>query len=254
MHLENSEVEGPIEDHATLSLSRETLESIDRIRSGYGKEITIEHEHELIDTMIHSIQSSAATDSERSLGSFTRHKLKTLPNWQQWLDAEKTQLDRFYELGMYGIPVYPPKNAVVLNQHWNYVVKDNGTRHARNCCDGSPRAVPKLHSMTETFSSCIGIPIYRLFTALSTQLNYIQYGGDARDAYAHSPPPSFPCYVRIDDAFADWYFNKYGKQIDRNKVMPIQHALQGHPEAGLLWEKYINSILRDHSEFQINTT
>lgn len=27
--------------------------------------------------------------------------------------------------------------------------------------------------------------------------------------------------------------------------MPIQHALQGHPEAGLLWEKYINSILRD---------
>ena len=71
MHLENSEVEGPIEEHATLSLSREALEGIDRIRSGYGKETTTEQEHELIDTLIHSIQSSAATDSERSLGSFT---------------------------------------------------------------------------------------------------------------------------------------------------------------------------------------
>lgn len=130
MHLKNSEVEGPIDDHNTLSLSQEVLEGIDRIHSGCGKETTTEQEHQLIDKLIRSIQSSAATDSERSLGSFTRRKLKTLPNWQQWLDAEKTQLDRFYELGMYGKPIHPPKNAVVLNQHWNYVVKDNDTRPA----------------------------------------------------------------------------------------------------------------------------
>jgi hypothetical protein len=80
------------------------------------------------------------------------------------------------------------------------------------------------------------------------------YAGDAQDAYAHSPGPSTPCYLRIDDAFADWWFRKFGKHIDRSLVIPIQRALQGHPEAGRLWEDHITTILKDPADFGYRNT
>ena len=49
--------------------------------------------------------------------------------------------------------------------------------------------------------------------------------------------------MSIDEAYADWYFWKTGRKIDRSKVLPVLHALQGHPESGKLWESHINSIL-----------
>ena len=74
--------------------------------------------------------------------------------------------------------------------------------------------------------------------------NYLIYGGDAKDAYAHSPPPSIPTFVSIDDQYAEWYEWKFGVKLDRKKVLPVQHALQGHPESGKLWERTINKVLR----------
>jgi hypothetical protein len=39
---------------------------------------------------------------------------------------------------------------------------------------------------------------------------------------------------------------RLGKDIDRNKyVIPLSRALQGHLEAGALWEQMVNSILKD---------
>ena len=78
---------------------------------------------------------------------------------------------------------------------------------------------------------------------MATLKGYRIYGGDAKDAYAHSPPPSVPTYVSIDDQYADWYKWKYGVDIDRKMVLPVQHALQGHPESGKLWEHTINKVL-----------
>ena len=63
-----------------------------------------------------------------------------------------------------------------------YRIKTSGKRRSRNCCDGSPRAAPKLHAMAETYALCVEQPIGRLFLALSAALNYVIYGGDARDA------------------------------------------------------------------------
>ena len=34
-----------------------------------------------------------------------------------------------------------------------------------------------------------------------------------------------------------------GHKINPSKVLPVLHALQGHPESGKLWESHINSIL-----------
>ena len=123
-------------------------------------------------------------------------------------------------------------------------MKPNGTRRSRNCCDGSPRAAPALHKLASTYSSCVEQPVQRLFFALAAQSNSKVYGGDAQDAFAHSPPPETPTFVSIDDAYADWYENKFNKSLDRSKVLPVLHALQGHPESGRLWEVHINKILQ----------
>ena len=102
-----------------------------------------------------------------------------------------------------------------------------------------------LHALASTYSSCVEHPIQRLFFAIAAELNLRIYGGDAKDAYAHSPGPSIPTYVSIDDQYSDWYIYRHNKSIDRKKVLPVLKALQGHPEAGACWERHINGILAE---------
>ena len=128
---------------------------------------------------------------------------------------------------MYGDPCPPPEGAIILRQHWQYRVKTDGTRRARNCGDGSKRAAPELYRLFATYSSCLEHPMFRLFIALSVQLCYVVYGGDAKDAFAHSPPPTVPIYVYIDDAYADWYKWRFNIELNRSDVLPVNHALQG---------------------------
>jgi hypothetical protein len=85
----------------------------------------------------------------------------------------------------------------------------------------------------------------RLFYALSAAMGFVVMGADCTNAYANSPSPTQSTYVRIDDAYADWYRSCHGKEVDRSFVLPVLKALQGHPEAGALWEKHINKILDD---------
>ena len=198
---------------------------------------------EQVGILLQAIQSQAITPAEQALGRFTRRKLKNLTTWPEWRHGEHKQLDHFHALRMFGSPVSKPHKAIVLRPHWQYSVKRDGTRRSRNCCDGSPKSAPVLHGIASTYSSCVEQPVQRLFFALAAQLGHKVYGGDAQDAYAHSPPPETPTFVTIDDAYADWYKERHGQDIDRSQVLPVLHALQGHPESGRLWEAHINSIL-----------
>ena len=92
-----------------------------------------------------------------------------------------------------------------------------------------------------TYSSCVEHPIQRLFLAISANLDLKLYGGDAKDAFAHSSAPSVPTFVTIDDQYSDWYKFKFGKRIDPAQVLPVLRALQGHPESGKLWKKSIST-------------
>jgi hypothetical protein len=199
---------------------------------------------EMIDLVINAISSSAITPEEQALGHYTRQKLKSLSTWDKWKAGEMKQLDQMHALRMYGEPQRRPSNAIVLRIHWQYTLKRCGEQRSRNCCDGSKRAAPLLHAVASTYSSCVEQPIQRLFFALAAQQDLQVYGGDAVDAYAHSPPPENECYVSVDDAYIEWFKERYpDKYIDKSMVLPVQHALQGHPEAGRLWESHINSIL-----------
>ncbi|KAI2505530.1 hypothetical protein MHU86_8866 [Fragilaria crotonensis] len=185
------------------------------------------------------------TVAEQALGSFTRRKLKGLSNWNDWQQTEFKQLDAMAKQEMYGTPCLPPKDAIILRQHWDYSYKADGTRKARNCCDGSPRAAPML-KLANTYSSCIEQPCMRMFFALCAYEGYVALKVDATNAYANSPPPGQPTFVYIDDQYADWYEARYGTKLSRDMVLPVQHALQGHPESGALWEGFVNKVIARH--------
>jgi hypothetical protein len=125
--------------------------------------------------LIRSLNTTThGTSEEQGLGSFTRRKLRRLPNWRAWQDAEFKQLDSMAKQDMYGEPVYAPRDAIVLRQHWNYAIKGDGTRKARNCCDDSPLAAPQL-KLANTYSSCIEQPCMRLFFASYAHEGYTIY-------------------------------------------------------------------------------
>jgi Reverse transcriptase (RNA-dependent DNA polymerase) len=202
---------------------------------------------------VHRLHGDGTTPAEAALPSFTARHLKTLPNWSQWRDAFDDQLDAHAKVGTFGHPCFAPPGATVLRSHWNNLIKADGKRKCRLCADGSKRAAPNLHRLADTYASCIDQPCMRLFFALASGLGLILYGADCTNAYANAPSPTHPTYLRIDDMYADWYLRRFGVDVDRGMVLPVLKALQGHPEAGALWEKHIVNVLVTHLGFTATT-
>ena len=205
----------------------------------------LDPDSDLDDLKIQVLQSEAITPEEQALPRFSRRALQKLPTWDLWHKNEIEQLDQMKALGMFGDPVPLPDGAILMRFHWQYRIKVNGKRRSRVCCDGSPRAAPEVHSSTNTYASCLEHPIYRLFIALCAADGLTIYGGDAKDAFAHSPGPSKPTFMKVDNAFREWYHDRTGVLLDKDLVLPVLRALQGHPEAARLWEQHISSILKD---------
>jgi hypothetical protein len=78
-----------------------------------------------------------------------------------------------------------------------------------------------------------------LFFALFAAMDFVVTSANCTNAYANSPSPTQATYVRN----ADWYCYRHGKEVDRSSVLPVLKTLQGHSEAGALWEKHIKKIL-----------
>ena len=102
-----------------------------------------------------------------------------------------------------------------------------------------------MHSTTNTYASCLEHPVFRLFVALCAADNLIIYSGDAKDAFAHSPGPSMRTFMKLDDAFCDRYLDRTGVLLDKDLVLLVLRALQGHPETARLWEEHISAVLKD---------
>jgi hypothetical protein len=84
-----------------------------------------------------------------------------------------------------------------------------------------------------------------LFFALAAALGLLVTIADKTNAYQQSPPLTKKCYLEINDAYHLWYRKCFGKDIDlKMYVIPVGKAIQGHLEAGVLWEKIIVGILQ----------
>jgi hypothetical protein len=206
----------------------------------------------LKDFPIHRLETSGMTDEEKALKSFTRRALKNLDNWKEWDEAFDTQLDQHHEAGTFLEPIprptVSPSGGIpqILRIVWSNLVKSDGRRKCRACLDGSKRSAPQLRNYGRTYASCIEQPCQRLFFAIAASQNKIVTFADTTNAFQQSPPPTEQCYLQIDDAYASWYLKRFSKNIDRTThVIPLGRALQGHPEAGALWEKMANTILKD---------
>ena len=153
---------------------------------------------------------------------------------------------------MFGNAIDPcmlPQDAVILQPHWQYTVKRSGTRRSRLCCNGSKNAAPELHAVASTWSLCCEQPVQRLDLGLCAHYNFKIFEADLTDAYAHAPKATTPTYLKIDDTYASWYRDRFGKEIDKRKVLPVEHSLQGHPESGSQWMKMIDNVLIDQLGF-----
>jgi len=260
---------------APLHLRMHDLQHICALQSTAGEGMTADERRVALDSFAsdlsptdlteylqHRLQTDGMTNEERALPRFTRPRLQSLSNWPEWDACFDAQLDNHRETGAILPPVLRSsiktdegKRPNILRMHWNNVVKPEGDRKCRSCMDGSKRAAPHLRQFVQTYASCVEQPCQRLFFALSAGLDFLVRYGDTKNAYQQSPPPTVPCFLEIDDAYASWYKKNYGHDIDRRKyVIPLGRAFQEHPEAGALWERLIVRVLEgDELRFKSTT-
>ena len=127
----------------------------------------------MIQLCIITLNSDHMTKEEQALGYFTRKKLKRLSTWQEWKAGESKQIGQFMQQKMFGEPIDPNliKGAkVILRPHWQYSVKRSGVQCSRMCCDGSKQAAPQLHTVASTWSSCVELPVQRVFLGIAANL------------------------------------------------------------------------------------
>lgn len=95
----------------------------------------------------------------------------------------------------------------------------------------------------QTYAACASQVVMHLFTALAALKNYLILRVDATNAFAQLPLPSESTYVYIKNQYTEWHKRKCGTEFHQRKVLPVQHALQGHPKVGWLWTKLIENHL-----------
>jgi len=83
----------------------------------------------------------------------------------------------------------------------------------------------------------------KLYIALYALLGYYVYDLDAVNAYAQGGKPYDDCYLIVDEQYREWYKLRFGHVIPQGHVVPILCPLQGHPDAGEVWQSKVNSVL-----------
>ena len=159
---------------------------------------------------------------------------------------------------MFGTPIPWPDGATVLPFVCTYLLKQCPVTgqliyKARATCNGGPR-YGKAVTIAETYATCVEQPACRMYWSLTASHNLLAMGADAGNAFAEAPPPLQKFYMRIDDQFRHWWTHcKKRPHIPKHYVLPVNNALQGHPEAPRLWEKDIHKILVEYLRFRATT-
>ena len=177
--------------------------------------------------------------------TLTRTKLKTRSDWPQWEQSEFLQLDQYERQNMFGKPGPIPsdvENPSILPMIWVYIIKVDGRYKARCVANGAPHLKGSL-TLAQTYAACLEQSGCRLFWSLCAAKNKTIYGADAANAFAEAPPPQSRLWLKIDDAYRNWWTHKTQEELPADTYVECHHAIQGHPESPRLWQLHIDSIL-----------
>ena len=117
--------------------------------------------------------------------------------------------------------------------------------------NGAPHLKGSI-TLANTYAACLEQTGARIFWAIAALTNKIVYGSDASNAFTEAPAPKAPLYLRIDQAYKDWYKARYDIDIPTaQSYVRVKHAIQGHPESPRLWQDFIDKILKDLGFSQI---
>jgi len=88
----------------------------------------------------------------------------------------------------------------------------------------------------ETYANCVNQTSSRLFYAVAAAENLLIFGADVSNAFAEAPPPKQGFYILPNKAFHDWWVHHKRQPIPPGHAIPINSAMQDHPESPRLWE------------------
>lgn len=182
----------------------------------------------------------------------TRRKLIKQDDWNEWKTSEHKQLNQYEAQQTFGQPCAPPPNSNILPLLWTYLIKDDGTKKARCVCNGAPSKKGSV-TLGATYAASLEQTGARIFWAAAALSNFRVYGADVSNAFAEAPPPKAPLFVTIDTQYHEWNAAKGRPPIPKDHVLPVQGALQGHPESPRLWAILINDLLVNKLKFKPTT-
>ena len=177
--------------------------------------------------------------------ALTRTKLKQRPDWPKWEQSEFLQLDQYDRQNMFGPPGPIPTDVPypsILPMIWVYIIKVDGRYKARCVANGAPHLKGSL-TLAQTYAACLEQSGCRIFWSLCAAKNKTIYGADVANAFAEAPPPKSRLWLKIDDAYRNWWKHKHHEDLPPESYVECHHAIQGHPESPRLWQLHIDSIL-----------
>ena len=218
----------------------------------HGNSIPLLFDIYILDSYRHYLWiSTDSIEQQIWIAKLQRQKLKLQADWEGFLHSEWKQLNWYNEVGMFGDPVQRTIDMVILPWVWTYMYKDTegeinkDATKSRGTCNSGPRYCNKS-SISETYAACVEQPIHWLTWAISTALGLTCKGYDVGNAFAEALAPKFSFYMQPDAQFRQWWRDCLKRpELAPDDVIPIQHALQGHPESPRLWDKYITNMLTD---------
>ena len=177
--------------------------------------------------------------------NFTRKQLMNQEDWSDWEASEWLQLDQYDRQNMFSQPgPIPPNidNYSILPMIWVYLIKTDGRKKARCVANGAPHLKGTI-TLANTYAACLEQAACRLFWAIAAIKNKLVFGSDAVNAFAEAPPPKSPLFLKVDEAYKNWYRQKHKVNLAENSYVRVLQAIQGHPESPRLWNLHIDSIL-----------
>jgi hypothetical protein len=116
-----------------------------------------------------------------------RNKLKSTPEWNDFLRSEWKQLDRYEKVGMFGDPVKANQWMTILPWVGSNVNKEDPLtgdtiQKSRGTCNGGPQYGAAI-TLAETYATCVEQPVHRLTWAISAAMNLICKGYDVGNTF-----------------------------------------------------------------------